>query len=65
MTAGQTVRYYTKNGGWRFGTLIDTGYKWARVMIEGREKKIAIDDIKPWPPEKIDAPAKPVKRGRA
>jgi hypothetical protein len=62
---GTTVRYISDDGRWRFGTIIETGYKWAKLMVAGETKKVLIDNLQSWPPEKIDAPSKPAKRGRA
>lgn len=65
-TGTEVVRYYTKNGGWRFGHLIESGYKWALVRTGDGVKRVPVAEVKPWPPEPREAaPETPrrVKRG--
>ena len=64
MNAGDTVYYRDKTGA-HFGHLVERGYKWARVQHGENVRRVPVQDVKPWPPAKVDAPAKPVKRGRA
>jgi len=63
MTPGDVVYYRDKTGA-HFGHLVERGYKWARVQHGERVRRVPVEDVKPWPPAKADAPAKPVKRGR-
>lgn len=64
MNPGEVVYYRDKTGA-HFGHLVERGYKWARVRHGDRVRRVPVEDVKPWPPAKVDAPAKPVKRGRA
>jgi hypothetical protein len=68
MNPGDTVRWWTKNGGWRFGHLASLGRIWARVQVGDRVKEIRLDELRPWPPHYPDTqdttpPARRVKRG--
>jgi hypothetical protein len=63
---GATVRWYTKDGGWHFGRVVETGYKWARVACAGMNKRVLIDDLRAWPPAaRPTGDSQKVKRGRA
>lgn len=64
MNTGDVVRFHEPRG-WRFGTLVGTGYKWAQVRVAGSVQKVRIEDLMAWPPERISAPAQRVKRGAA
>lgn len=64
MDAGAVV-YYRDESGAHFGHLVRAGYKWARVQHGDNVRRVPVEDVKPWPPAKVDAPAQPVKRGRA
>jgi len=61
---GDTV-CFVDNQRFHFGTLVGSGYKWAQVRVAGTVKKVLLEDIKAWPPERITAPAKHVRRGTA
>jgi hypothetical protein len=66
----ETVRWYTTDGGWKFGTVVKAGHKWARVTCPSAKygtASVLIDDLQPWPPVRDEnAPAaRPVKRGAA
>lgn len=63
---GATVRWYTEDCGWRFGRVTETGYKWARIACAGMNKRVAITDLRAWPPaERPTGDGHKVKRGRA
>lgn len=64
MTPGDLVYYRTDRGA-RFGHLVEGGHKWARVRHGDVVRRVPLADVKPWPPEKVDTPAKMVKRGAA
>ena len=65
------VRWYTKDGGWKFGRVVSTGHKWARVTAptaKRGEKSVLLDDLLPWPPARgaiAPAASRKVKRGAA
>ena len=66
----ETVRWYTREGGWKFGTVVKAGHKWARVTCPSAPygtAQVLIEDLRPWPPVRDEnAPAgRPVKRGAA
>ena len=68
MNPGDTVRWWDKAGGWRFGRLATAGRIHARVRVGDSIKKVPLADIKAWPPERaasdIDTtPPRRVKRG--
>lgn len=58
---GATVRWHSKDGGWRFGRLEKLGHKWAKVRINGLVKEIAIGDLLQWPPAHDDSDTTPRK----
>jgi len=66
---GQTVRWYTKEGGWKFGIVEKLGRKWARVVGKSFAyggSDVLIDDLRAWPPaERPTGDGHKVKRGRA
>jgi hypothetical protein len=64
MNPGDVVRFHEVRG-WRFGVLLTEGHKWARVRVAGSVQKVLLEDITAWPPERISAPAKQVRRGAA
>ena len=64
MNVGDLVYYRDKTGA-HFGHLVESGYKWARVRHGDACRRVPVEDVKPWPPEKVDTPAKMVKRGAA
>lgn len=64
MNPGDVVRFHEARG-WRFGVLLAEGRKWAQVRVAGRVQKVRLEDITAWPPERISAPAKQVRRGAA
>jgi hypothetical protein len=70
MTPGDTVRWWTKDGGWRFGHLASIGRTVARVQVGGAVRRVPLADLSPWPPvrqdddEKNTTPPRRVKRGR-
>ena len=64
MNVGAVV-YYRTNSGARFGHLVEGGHKWARVRHGDVVRRVPLADVKPCPPEKVDTPAKMVKRGAA
>ena len=61
MNPGQTVYFKTRDGA-RFGTFVDAGYKWAQVKVAGSVKRVAIADVMPWPPVRVEVETKNVKR---
>ena len=70
MNPGDTVRWWDKAGGWRFGRLATVGRTKARVQVGDSIKKISITDLRPWPPTRMvidtdTTPPRRVKRGRA
>lgn len=64
MTPGAVVYYRDKTGA-HFGHLVESGYKWARVRHGDTVRRVPVQDIRPWPPVRVERPAQPVKRGRA
>lgn len=68
MTPGDTVRWWDKAGGWRFGHLTSTGRIHARVQVGGSVKRVPLADLRPWPPERAaadhDTTPQRVRRGR-
>ena len=64
MKTGDTVRYWDKSGGWRFGRLVQAGRKWATVDVAGSKSKVEIDQLMAWPPAHTDQTTTRVKRGR-
>ncbi len=68
MNPGDTVRWWTKDGGWRFGRLATAGHKHARIDMGGTVKRVPISELRPWPPERATqddtTPPRRVKRGR-
>jgi hypothetical protein len=67
MNPGDTVRWWTKDGGWRFGRLATAGHKHARIDMGGTVKRVPISELRPWPPtyDNLDTtPPRRVKRGR-
>lgn len=66
MTPGDTVRWWTKDGGWRFGRLSSVGRIHARVSVGGATKRVPLADLKPWPPTPDDHDTTPqrVRRGK-
>lgn len=63
MKPGDMV-YYLNERGAHFGRLRSIGRKWATVEGGWKVARVLVEDVKPWPPAKVDASAKPVKRGR-
>lgn len=63
MKVGDLVCYRDEKGA-HFGKVRSLGPKWAVVEGGWRRQRVPIEDVKPWPPAKIDATAKPVKRGQ-
>lgn len=64
MNTGDVVRFHEARG-WRFGTLVGTGRKWAQVRVAGSVHRVLLEEITAWPPERTSAPAQRVKRGAA
>lgn len=68
MTPGDTVRWWTKDGGWRFGRLASLGRIHARVQMGDAVRRVPLADLKPWPPERAadenDTTPQRVRRGR-
>ena len=69
MNPGDTVRWWTRDGGWRFGHLAATGHKYARVKMGSTIKRVPLAELRPWPPQYQDIqdttpPTRRVKRGR-
>ncbi|MGB1525948.1 MAG: hypothetical protein ACPG9N_00030 [Miltoncostaeaceae bacterium] len=54
MEAGDTVRWWTKHGGWRFGRLSSITGQTARVQLGDAVRRVPLSDLKPWPPEATD-----------
>lgn len=50
MNPGDTVRWWTKDGGWRFGHLASVGRIHARVSMGQSTKRVPLEDLRPWPP---------------
>jgi hypothetical protein len=63
MTPGDTVYRRTAEG-CRFGRLLKVGYKYAHVEVAGKHREWPLADVKPWPPERVDAAPVKAKRGR-
>lgn len=55
MNPGDTVRWWTKDGGWRFGRLASLGRIHARVQMGDAVRRVPLADLKPWPPERAAA----------
>ncbi len=69
MTPGDTVRWWTKDGGWRFGRLASLGRTIARVQVGDAIRRVPLADLRPWPPvpaahDDDTTPPRRVKRGR-
>jgi hypothetical protein len=69
MEAGDTVRWWTKDGGWRFGRLASITGQTARVNLGDAVRRVPLADLKTWPPERAAAdddttPRQRVRRGR-
>lgn len=64
MNVGDTV-YYRDERGAHFGKVRSIGRKWAIIEGGWKRLRVPVADVKPWPPAKVEAPARPVKRGRA
>jgi hypothetical protein len=70
MREGDTVRWWTKDGGWRFGRIASLGRIHARVQVGEAVRRVPLADLRPWPPERAagDIDTTPrrarVKRGR-
>lgn len=64
MNPGDVV-YYRDERGAHFGRLRSIGHKWAKVEGGWKVARVPVQDVRPWPPAKVDAPAKPAKRWRA
>ena len=62
MNPGDTVYYRDKTGA-HFGHLVQTGYKWARVQHGQNVRRVPVDDVKPWPPPRVEMPKRKVRRG--
>jgi hypothetical protein len=62
MSPGDTV-YYRDKAGAHFGHLVQTGYKWARVQHGQNVRRVPVDDVKPWPPPRVELPKRRVRRG--
>lgn len=65
---GDTVRWWTKDGGWRFGRIATAGRSEARIDMGGSIRKVPLSELRPWPPthdEKNTTPHKRVRRGRS
>lgn len=52
MNPGDTVRWWSGDGGWRFGHLAGVGRIHARVQIGDATKRVPLADLKTWPPER-------------
>lgn len=71
MNPGDTVRWWTKDGGWRFGHLASINGSKARVTLGDTVKRVPTADLRTWPPERAatDTSAPPqqraVRRGKA
>ena len=63
MNPGDVVYYRDKTGA-HFGHLVERGCKWARVQHGDTRRRVPVEDVRPWPPAKVDAPVQPAKRGR-
>ncbi len=50
MNPGDTVRWWTKDGGWRFGHLASVGRIHARVSMGDATRRVPLEDLRPWPP---------------
>lgn len=68
MEAGDTVRWWTKDGGWRFGRLASITGQTARVNLGDAVRRVPLADLKTWPPERAaaenDTTPQRVRRGR-
>jgi len=70
VTPGDTVRWWTKDGGWRFGRLASIGRTVARVQMGDAVRRVPLADLRPWPPTQVahddhdTTPPRRVKRGR-
>jgi hypothetical protein len=64
MNPGDTVRFISKSGRWRFGRLVQAGRKWATVDVAGSKSKVGIDQLMAWPPIHEEKTTTRVKRGR-
>lgn len=49
---GTLVRFYEKDGGWRFGTIATVNGNQVRVNVAGGIKRLRPDALEPWPPER-------------
>lgn len=69
MQPGDTVRWWTKSGGWAFGTVASIAGATVRVH-EGKSgpiRRVRADEIKQWPPTKAadnDTTPQRVRRGK-
>lgn len=64
MNPGDTVRWWTQEGGWRFGRLVSTVGARARVERGGTIRRVPISELKPWPPEPATVDTTPPRRGK-
>jgi hypothetical protein len=66
LNPGDTVRWWDKDGGWRFGRLATAGHKHARIDMGGTVKRVPISELRQWPPTYAQdtTPPRRVKRGR-
>lgn len=49
-----TVRWQDKHGRWQFGRLVTQGPKWAHVSQGDHIRRVAVEQVQPWPPEESD-----------
>lgn len=49
-----------------FGVLVHMGRTRAAIQRQGQEKRpwVKVEQVRAWPPPRVEAPAKKVKRGR-
>jgi hypothetical protein len=65
MEIGSTVMARLESG-CIFGTLVHKGRTRAALLLKGNVQKtwVPVDALREWPPPKVDAPTRKVKRGK-